>query len=266
MSSVYYSLPGENLLAGITPTLVTGTLTSGSSLSKLTNGVIADALMLEGVDLELTWDLGSAVAAPFLFLFHTNLAGGTQAFRAHTTSTFTTPDISTAILDATLGGRGFYTQPYLDRQALAAKQFVNLQVTGNGAPIRIGGIWLASLVRTVTGLQFDPVRPRGGETVKYPTSHGVKLVYQRNTLQHAVTGQIITTRSVGLVAIDAWAEAAGWDAKPFPMVFESTVDHADFVRWNVKRIEPTYKGDTCSIPVAWEVESRGLPWVDPDAA
>lgn len=265
--ALIYNQPGDNLIAAITPTVVDGTVASESSVDNLVDGSPAKALIFTTTHCRLVWDLASAIAAPAFWLHHTNLTG-TVKFEAHTANSWGAPDISTTMPVSTVDGDGFWPDLFLDRSALAAKRYVSLVVTGNVAPIVIGETWLGAIQRTmpaVGGIRPDVTIPQGGQTVIHETNYGVELAYRRGNRTGGVTGQIKTDGLTGLPAVQAWAQAAAWRAKPWPVVVNAPVPIVAFMKWAQDSLEPQYEAtkdghQVVTIPFAWTLVSRGTPW------
>ncbi len=262
-----YQHPADDLAKSVTPTLVTGSIDANYPLSYLANDNPALPAKFTATTIRIVWDLGSAVAVPFIVFPHWNVRNPASAFfEAHTANTWGGPDISTAITLTSARENGYWPYPFLDRSALQAKRYVSLVITDNPEDIVIGGVWLGAQLRAFVdpfgrGLQ----RPTGQDEVTLRTNFNVEHSFSR-----ALTGGITNATMMldvpdEIAVLQAWGDACRWGPRPVPVVFDDRATGAgygaQFVKWNQSGIVPELQTAViASVPVSFRDVSPGEAW------
>lgn len=261
MGKPLYNLPGDDLAKLYAPTLHTGSVDPNYPLENLSNDNPALPAKFTTTSVRLVWDLGSPQLVELPIFLHWNVdAGATATWEINTSDTWP-GGVVTPIVTNPANGAGYRPYSWLDRSAGLGRQFVSLAISGNAAPIVIGGIWLGTVKRTLpNGIRLGLTLPSGQESVVLRTNMNVRHAFQRARIGGLENGDI-TTNVSGLADLQTFGDACGWRARPVPLILDPDVNEAWFVNWAQDRLEP----EPISVfnrrsKVAFEHVSPGEAW------
>lgn len=279
MSGFRYSHPLDNLLR--TATSVTVTLANELpqyEAENLSNGDPSDPFKADAGTVRVVWGWAAAVFPQVVALLNSNLdvAARWQGSNDPDFDGSPGPDIDVAFgIPVYNAQTGFFTSPWLDMSAYAARQYWSLLVTGNTLDVIVGEMWLGSTIRDLS----HHLRLDGSEygldshTVTHETGYGVDLSYEQSTERESVGGTLYLESEAEFGQIKTLAQATHRSSRPFLFIPDTSVDDA----WHAKLMEsqflarPLVPGSAALTPLHSEVHltarmtSRGMPWVDPDA-
>lgn len=263
MGRLLYSHPDDNLAAQLTPAIQSGAAASGYGVDKLTNQNPAYPFIATTTVLRLTWGpFGSPVLPAFCALFHTNI-DGVASIQGNSSSDFSSPEWSAAFTIPGLDEDGYRDNPWLNLSSgYAAKTYLSLIVASNTQNIRIGEIWLGSTIRRPhQGHERGSERVERHRAVAFETSAGVEVVTDLGTRDGTIANLAYTTNGTGLATLRSWRRAAQGRTRPFAVVFDDAVNHAQFVRFDDERYAVVgLSPDLVAVRIGLREVSRGLAY------
>ena len=265
MARLLYGLPLDNLLLqAVSITVTNGTVVTGFGVDRLYDGLLAKPLAIEETDLDVVFEFAAPVVPQFPSIGHSNLDVAAH-LQGHTSNSWSSPDIDVAFAVPTVSVDGFFSNPYLDNSALAAKAWWRLHITGNALPIKIGELFLGSTLRSLPkSYEYTSTPTAAGGSVVHETNFGAELAYTQSTRREAIEGSVLVTNA-GLALVQALIEACRFRARPLVMVPVEGETDAWWVRLLVDQVPKPRPGSALhrvSLPV--RQLTRGLPWIDPD--
>lgn len=269
MPAFYYTHPLDNLLLeAASITVTTGTEEEGYEVEKLSDGHWAWPFKIAEDTLVLDIVFAAPVQLLFAILGNSNVTVAADLW-GHSDGTFGggTPDIDLAFGIPTARPNGFFSSPFLRPVGLASRTHYRLKVTSNADPVAIGEFFLGGVARGLTNnYLYRGLRPEHvGASVVHRTHGRVGLGYEQASSIRTIDGILLVGESERAL-LEALVAATRHRARPFWVVPRSDVDDAWFVRLMTDAIPELPLGPALfEVPFPLEMESRGLPFVDPDA-
>lgn len=264
MASLIYSLYGDNILAGIAPTITVGTALSLFPVANLTNLNPAKPCRTTGTTARFVWDLTTAKKGDWAALIMHNLDAGLLGVKveANSVNNFASPPLSIALPIPAIDADLFHIDAGIDITGIGTRtyEFWSLAITtANSINLSLGEFAIFGTKRSMpTNLNWPEDRTDSRPVVEQKTRKGSVFVLDQGTRQSNITADIDNTDANEVTMRQWWLETRG-RARPFFIWPDPAVNDVRMVRWaDTTRKRSQQVNDRNQVTLAFEQVDRGI--------
>jgi hypothetical protein len=254
-----YQLPGDNLAAGVTPTVSTGSIDAAYPAANITDGNPAKPAKFTGAAGSLVFDFGAAKAMRFVAVFNHSCSAIT--LQGNASDAWGAPSFSQAFSILAAREDGFSFNPWQDLTVPAPSYRYWRLVFTAASIVAVGEVWFSLTVRTWpnSALNSGGTTGESHPVVEQRTRAGVALLYDGLTTTRSIKVPQTTVDTDRAALATLWRSSHG-RAKPFVFVRDTTIADAMLVRLASTRETLKFSVNADTETLTLEELSPGLPF------
>lgn len=214
MANLVYCHASDNLIAGVVPSVNTGTVLTAYPATNATDGAPAVPTKFSTTSGSLVFNLGTAQRVDLVAVVGHNI-DATLTIQGHTSNAWTSPAVSVVLPVTTIEGDGSRPNRWVDLTAVLSAgartlQYWRLLIATNPTGPSLGEVWLAGTKRQLaTNISWGFAERDAMPDVVHETDAGVRFAYSHGVRVRRLDAELDATDAVSTALRAWWLNARG---------------------------------------------------------